>query len=82
MKITKLKLIVAFGFGIFLAACSKQEPSCYSRELEKEYKERMCTMDCPDMLGAMGKPIVTSVRQTVMESVKMIDRSQNGESEN
>lgn len=55
MKITKLKLIVAFGFGIFLAACSKQEPSCYSRELEKEYKERMCTMDCPGYVGCDGK---------------------------
>lgn len=55
MKITKLKLIVAFGFGIFLVACSKQEPSCYSRELEKEYKERMCTMDCPGYVGCDGK---------------------------
>ncbi|MDI9342289.1 MAG: hypothetical protein QM534_17080 [Sediminibacterium sp.] len=55
MKITKLKLIVAFGFGVFLAACSKQEPSCYSRKLEKAYKERMCTMDCPGYVGCDGK---------------------------
>lgn len=52
---TKIHVAGMLGFVLILTGCSKQEPTCYSRALEREYKNRMCTADCPGYVGCDGK---------------------------
>lgn len=41
--------------GVLISACHKGEHACYSRQLEKEYKDKFCTADCPGVVGCDGK---------------------------
>lgn len=37
-----------------LTGC-KKENTCYDAQLEKDMKDKFCTMDCPGVIGCDGK---------------------------
>ncbi len=39
--------------GVLISSC-KKESSCYDEKLYEEYKNRVCTMDCPGVVGCDG----------------------------
>lgn len=52
----KRKLIsLSLLFLIFIAACNKNKPDCYSRSVEKQNKNNSCLTDCPGVTGCDGK---------------------------
>lgn len=39
---------------LIVVSCSKDR-DCYDEQLMLEYRDRMCTMDCPGVTGCDGK---------------------------
>jgi hypothetical protein len=54
MKFKEIKIILLFTLLIMMFSCNK-EHSCYSKELQDEFKNKVCTMDCPGVKGCDGK---------------------------
>ena len=48
-----LTVIIIFIF--VLISCNKGKPECYSRSLEKQYKNKLCATDCPGITGCDDK---------------------------
>ncbi len=51
--VTKLALGLAI-IGVSLTSCDKKA-SCYDEALYQQYKDSMCPMDCPGVIGCDGK---------------------------
>ena len=45
-------ILSLFSLSLLLASCDKD---CYNPSLEAEFKDKMCTMDCPKVIGCDGK---------------------------
>jgi hypothetical protein len=45
-------ILVFFSLSLFIKSCDKD---CYNPSLEAEFKDKMCTMDCPKVIGCDGK---------------------------
>jgi len=49
--LNKTILFSFFSLILLLASCDKD---CYNPSLEAEFKDKMCTMDCPKVIGCDG----------------------------
>ncbi len=41
--------------GLFGFTSCKSGKSCFDAQLKEKYKDTMCTMDCPGVIGCDGK---------------------------
>lgn len=50
-------LLCATVLVLMLAACNKNvfRSGCFDKKLYEEYKDKVCTMDCPGVVGCDGK---------------------------
>ena len=47
--------IVLSSFYLVTFTSCKKDYRCYSRALENEYKNKVCPLDCPGVIGCNGK---------------------------
>lgn len=45
-------LFFSFSFLLSISGCDK---GCYNPSLEAEFKDKLCTADCPKVIGCDGK---------------------------
>lgn len=50
-----MKINLILIIALFLFACNKNKPECYSRSLERQSKNSACLADCPGVTGCDGK---------------------------
>jgi hypothetical protein len=50
-----MKNVLFILFLLIVSSCSKSSEGCYDKQLEREYKDKVCTMDCPGVTGCDGK---------------------------
>lgn len=49
-----MKSLLLLFTVLSLLACEKKS-NCYDAQLEKDMKDKFCTMDCPGVIGCDGK---------------------------
>jgi len=55
IQFTNFRTIILIFSVLFVFSCKKKESSCYDEQLYQQSKNKICTADCPGVIGCDGK---------------------------